>query len=797
MKTLVRLVMSYSKEFKVIIATIYGEAGASSRRSWEVIAHSIRNRIGFGNWTQYTTMYGIVTNTGYDAYTHKSKPYLKAMSRLDANNFTSDITGKIVKDIIDTVKPIYEGKIEDDTNGVVFYWSPRTQKQLHKDNPRLYTSPIPSWTNDNKKKIVQIPGTEEDDFQWLKFIRSKMFITLYGSNGLPLVGKKVDIRFADGKKVPLLSNLETNSKGQLPAFYARIEMGVRLLIDGEYLKDNKGKRIRILPTGKDVIASIIVDTSEGFKSSLEIHKTDINGQNNNNVNITNRNSSNNPSNNTSNKNLPSEVNFNIKLVEADTGKPLPNQVYYLNYKNNIKPHKTDSTGIETNIRADVNQPIGVLLNDDEGKKQSISSMDFDVTADLNGQTKVLKVPVVSFSIRFVDDKNKVIPNYAFKTIYRNRESEIRKANSQGITQLKALAGQKITIVDGNGRAKTSGIVTDGALKWTIRINSSVLEESKTSSKTPDVVKDEDSLADEKSSTNNNTPELQVKKPKIKEKEVITSQGPTHVIESENKQVTIKFIDEETEKPLSGIAYATETKKFGKNNWTTGRDGTKGRPHNSEVGIVITVYTYENGKEVKKGIITTSANRDEPYVYKTKKPKLEVSGAHWHSRFRASTSLDDLSEPFKSNAKKFISAMKAAQITVSISTTFRPDARSYLMYYSTKITRGQIKPEDVPPWPGVNIDWTHNGNRNKALKAAKAMHASYGIGGNPVGRPSNSNHNVGLAIDMKITNYTGKVISLNGKRYKINNFSDLVAIGRKVSVIWFGNGDKPHWSHNGR
>lgn len=78
-----------------------------------------------------------------------------------------------------------------------------------------------------------------------------------------------------------------------------------------------------------------------------------------------------------------------------------------------------------------------------------------------------------------------------------------------------------------------------------------------------------------------------------------------------------------------------------------------------------------------------------------------------------------------------------------------------------------------------------------------MHASYGIGSNPVGKPSNSNHNVGLAVDMTVTNYVGKTINLNGTKYKISGFNDLVAVGRKFSVIWYGSSDKPHWSQNGR
>lgn len=41
--------------------------------------------------------------------------------------------------------------------------------------------------------------------------------------------------------------------------------------------------------------------------------------------------------NTNEKYIKNEVVFNIKLVEGDTGKPLPNTAYHLDYKNNIKP----------------------------------------------------------------------------------------------------------------------------------------------------------------------------------------------------------------------------------------------------------------------------------------------------------------------------------------------------------------------------------------------------------------------------------------------------------------------------
>lgn len=421
-------------------------------------------------------------------------------------------------------------------------------------------------------------------------------------------------------------------------------------------------------------------------------------------------------------------------------------------------------------------------------------MAFPVTGDLNGQTKVLKVPVVTLQLKFIDKNKKPVPNYEFKTVYRGRTSEIRKANARGITTVKALAGQQIkTIHQATGKV-SSNIVTDGKNEWIYSVDK-LIEDSNSSisSTASDTVPSNTSP-----SSQNPNDTSDVDKGNVIRNDKITQQGPTHEVTTDKARITIKFVDEATNKPLSGLSYWTQSDKYGKNPSVTGSDGTRGRTHDSDVGIRIKVLVHENGKEIEKGtIIANSDKNGVAYVYKAKKPKMEVSGAHWHSKFEASTSLDDLLEPFKSNAKKFISALKAANISVRISTTYRPDARSYLMYYSTNIKRGKINPEKVPPWPGVNIDWTHGGNKSKAVEGTRAMHAAYGIGSNPVGKPSNSNHNVGLAVDMTITNYSGKTISLNGNKYKIHGFNDLVAAGKKVSIIWYGSNDKPHWSQTGR
>lgn len=191
---------------------------------------------------------------------------------------------------------------------------------------------------------------------------------------------------------------------------------------------------------------------------------------------------------------------------------------------------------------------------------------------------------------------------------------------------------------------------------------------------------------------------------------------------------------------------------------------------------------------------------QPISINVKKPDLtqvKVSGQDWCGLYLQSKSLDDLAEPFKTNAKKFINAMRNAGISITINTTWRPNERSYLMYYSTAIARGQIAVDKIPPFPGVNIDWTHKGNTSEAVKAAKAMHQKYAIGNNPVGKPGSSNHNRKMAVDMTISNYNGKVVSIDGINTKITSWSSLVALGKKHGVIWYGSKDAPHWSHTGR
>ncbi|ERL54932.1 hypothetical protein [Psychrobacter aquaticus] len=453
--------------------------------------------------------------------------------------------------------------------------------------------------------------------------KRKIYVKILDAKKDGIPNKEVEIssefkgKFNVGKVVV---THKTDKEGNLPVIVRHPEAKIQLKIDGTLVETiiqnaDQIQGYEIAYLGKHNYSSVL---SEHKKVNTTQESSDSSTNNDK------PSSSDHPNEGTIDSNIIDEVTFNIKLVEGDTGKPIPNTTYYLEYKNNIKPHKTDSSGIESGIKADISQSIGVYLDDDDGKKQSIYSMAFPITGDLNGQTKVLKVPVLIFGIKFVDKKNQPIPHYEFKILYRGRQSATKRASSQGISTIKALAGQKLTLIDGQNRAQTTAIATYGSKQWTIIIGTDITEEN--ISNASDTLSQEASTTPETSESNDTpkpqieqNPVIKVEKPKVTEIEKKTETGPTLEVASDEAKITIKFVDEATNKPLSGLSYITQSTKYGKNTSVTGNDGTRGRTHDSLVGVEITVLVYEDGKEVKKDSFFASKDRDKPYVYKAKKP----------------------------------------------------------------------------------------------------------------------------------------------------------------------------------
>lgn len=179
------------------------------------------------------------------------------------------------------------------------------------------------------------------------------------------------------------------------------------------------------------------------------------------------------------------------------------------------------------------------------------------------------------------------------------------------------------------------------------------------------------------------------------------------------------------------------------------------------------------------------------------PAKELSGTAWVDCFPASTDVEDLVEPFRSNVKAFLAALATAGASVSIANTYRPKERAYLMHYCAAIARKTIAPEKVPPIGGVRIEWVHP-TKDASISAAAAMARAYKI----VFPPSlDSNHTRRRAIDMRIDGIVGKPVakadgSLAVIRKHGDRESDLFAVGASYNVIKLVS-DKPHWSDDGR
>lgn len=483
-----------------------------------------------------------------------------------------------------------------------------------------------------------------------------------GVSGEPLANTKVLIKTDHNKYI----DKKTNGKGIIEGITSNLNGSINFNLDSKefsYSVANKRKlAIEVNITNDKFVTKTVNHLTADNKPIYESKST----------------TTNNSESSTADSKNSNNVTFNIKLVEADTGKPLPNTTYHLEYKNNIKPHKTDGSGIESGITADVSQSISVYLDDDSGKKQSIYSMAFPVIGDLNGQTKILKVPVVTLQLIFVDKNKKPVPNYEFKTVYRGRISEIKKANARGIATVKALAGQKLKIIHVAVNKFTSNIITDGSTKWTYNTDKLIGDPSNSPSSTSNVATSTPSSSQKP----DNTKPSATDKGNIIRNDKITPKGPTNEIKTDKAKITIKFLDEDTNQPLSGLTYWTQSTKYGKNASTTGSDGTRGRTHDSDVGVSIAVLVNENGKEVKKGTIVANSDKNgTAYVYKAKKPKIP----NIEVKFKTQRT-DVVTEKSKNILRELASqyGMKTIYITSTLRT---PEEQASAMY--SNIVSGKV------------------------------------------------------------------------------------------------------------
>jgi len=188
----------------------------------------------------------------------------------------------------------------------------------------------------------------------------------------------------------------------------------------------------------------------------------------------------------------------------------------------------------------------------------------------------------------------------------------------------------------------------------------------------------------------------------------------------------------------------------------------------------------------------------------------LSGRQWVNQYPTSRSTTDLSAAFRSKADNFLSALRTAGASVSITATLRPRERAMLMHLAWKVAKGTMTPaeatthcEDGMLVKGqltkVPINWVHATDA-ESKQAAKDMVQGYGLV-----HPASlgSNHIVGDAIDLSIS-WNGNLSIVNGSGQTVvisttprtgADNTQLHDVGKSYGVLKLVS-DRPHWSRTG-
>ncbi len=183
----------------------------------------------------------------------------------------------------------------------------------------------------------------------------------------------------------------------------------------------------------------------------------------------------------------------------------------------------------------------------------------------------------------------------------------------------------------------------------------------------------------------------------------------------------------------------------------------------------------------------------------RRQRARLSGAQWVRFFPGSNSIDDLASPFRQRVLAFQKALKDAGASITITATYRPPQRAYMMHYSVALNNRDITPWDVPPMVGIDIDWVHYTDA-ASYQAARDMVNAFDIGSNPAALQSR--HTQALAIDwiiswnppMRIRNGNGQTVTI-GTPTDGNDNSALWDVGATYGVYKLEY-DPPHWSVDG-
>jgi RHS repeat-associated protein len=161
--TMADLLIATHEDFRLMVATVYGEACASSEVAWAAVGNVIMNRVDSREWSSYDTPGDVIRNSGFDAYTFQNGPFRSAWADLNGES-----SNPVVRRMAEVLSPIYLGISIDITDGAVLYYSPAAQSALHQRNPQMYPAQ-PRW-NFGIIERVDVPGlAPSDDFRFYRY----------------------------------------------------------------------------------------------------------------------------------------------------------------------------------------------------------------------------------------------------------------------------------------------------------------------------------------------------------------------------------------------------------------------------------------------------------------------------------------------------------------------------------------------------------------------------------------------------------------------------------------------------
>lgn len=157
-----------NEDFRIFLATIWGEAAASSTAAQRAIASVIMNRIHFREWGHLDSPLAVIRQSGFDAFKMKNAPYQEAYDAFAPAALAS--LPRKLRALEDAVRAIYE-RLELPTTPAVLYFSPKAQAALHIQDPKRWRL-MPSW-NFAMLEEAEIPGLmPTDDFRFFKYRRA-------------------------------------------------------------------------------------------------------------------------------------------------------------------------------------------------------------------------------------------------------------------------------------------------------------------------------------------------------------------------------------------------------------------------------------------------------------------------------------------------------------------------------------------------------------------------------------------------------------------------------------------------